>query len=209
MLTIGIEGRRARIVVALLVTWALVASIGLGWSLTIQQQQEQQREHSNHFTVGVLIAEMGGALETASSAGQSFLLHHSLDDGWNGTVWMDDATGYVHALGWITDGNTVLYGLNLTGLDCVAQRYASIVVWAAANSSLLNGPNRYTAYFSSVVNLTSSSGNELVNIASATGADYSQVLDRLNSPVADSIRADLHALYIAGADIWSFSCPRI
>jgi hypothetical protein len=209
--------QQTRVLVALFVTWALASSMGLGWLLTIQQQQEQrvqQEEGSLHTAVAVLVYEIGGAFVNASASGRSLLSGRSLSDAWSGTVWMTAAANLSRDLyDWVADGDAVVYELNLLGLDCVARRYAVMITeLATTGPTALNGTNAFTRYFGLVADRTLDLGNELESIAEVSGhtPPFSNVLDRMNTPTADSIRADAGALYLAGVgsspDQWRMAC---
>ncbi len=186
---------------ALLATWALVASVGFGWMWTTEQQDQA----SIRTTVDRIVFQMGSEFLKASAATQSLLLRRSLLDGANASAWLDAVQDQVDALFYTTEGMTVVQALNLTGevTQCSVQAYVTVLALAASNASLLAGTNPYTLYFAAAESLTGSLGHHLWNITgSSSGAPV-----QLGSPSATAIRAELAALYAASASYGGAACP--
>ncbi len=197
----GPTGRRSRILVAALVTWALVASIGFGWMWAADQQnQDAIRETTNS-----IVFNMGFDFLSASAATQSLLLYQNLGYGWNASVWLDAVVIQVGELFVTADGFAVAQALNLTGgfTDCSINAYESILVRAASDPSILNGTNPYTLYFRAAEGLTGSLGHNLWNVTGeSSGAPV-----QLGSPSVTTIRAGLAALYAASKPYGGEACP--
>ena len=51
----AVKGRRTRIATAILVTWALVASIAFGWTWVADQRVEQQQRDSIRATINRIV----------------------------------------------------------------------------------------------------------------------------------------------------------
>lgn len=197
----GPTGRRSRVLIAALVTWALLASIGFGWMWTA----DQGHQASIRATTNLIVFDMGFEFLSASAATRSLLLDQDLSDGWNASIWLDEVYSRVGELSVTNDGLAVLHALNLTGEvpHCSSRAYVNILARAAFNDSLLNGTNPYTLYFGVAENLTLSLGHDLWNI---TGSSSNAPV-QLGSPSVTAIRAELAALYAASKSYGAEACP--
>ena len=190
-------GRRSRILIAALATWALVASVGFGWAW-VQHQAEI------NATTNSILMNMGSEFLSASAATQSLLTHRSLSYGWNASIWLDQVRRSVGELYATSDGLTLLLALNLTSgsADCPYLAYTNILELAAFDPSLLNGTNPYILYFGAAENLTLSLGHNLWNIVgSSSGAPV-----QLGSSSVTGIRAEVAALYAASESYAGAGC---
>lgn len=193
-------GRRSRILIAVLVTWALVASFGFGWMWTA----DQQHQASIRATTNQIVFDMGFDFLSASAATGSLLLRHNLSDGWNASIWLDEVFVGVGELHATNEGVTILQALNLTeGVPhCSSRAYANILALAASDPSFVNGTSPYTLYFGEAESLTESLGHDFWNITgSSTGAPV-----QLGSPSVTAIRVELSALYAASRTYGGGAC---
>ena len=198
----GPMGRRSRILMAALVTWALVASIGFGWMWT----PDQQHQASIRATTNSIVFDMGFEFLSAGAATRSLLARQNLSDGWNASIWLDEVRSRVAELVVTSEGLTVLEALNMTtgSSACSARAYANILALAASDPSLLIGSTPYTRYFGMAGNLTVSLGHTLWNTtASSSGGPVP-----LGSPSVAAIRAELAALYAASTTYGGGACQQ-
>src|SRR5438876_10865223 len=108
----AVKGRRTRIATAILVTWALVASIAFGWTWVADQRVEQQQRESIRATINRIVWDLSSEFFAASASTQALLVTQSLHYGWIGAVWLDDGQDPVTDLFVTTEGMTVVQALN-------------------------------------------------------------------------------------------------
>lgn len=200
----AVKGRRTRIATAILVTWALVASIAFGWTWVADQRVEQQQRESIRATINRIVWDLSSEFFAASASTQALLMTRSLHYGWIGAVWLDDVQDRVTDLFVTTEGMTVVQALNMTvGVsECSSEAYQQILTHAASDPSVLNGTNQYTAYFGVAENLAFSLGWNFGNISGSGN----NPLDQLGSSSASAIRAELASLFATSRNYGGVAC---
>src|SRR5437667_11389398 len=84
----AVKGRRTRIATAILVTWALVASIAFGWTWVADQRVEQQQRESIRATINRIVWDLSSELFAASASTQALLMTRILHYVWTVAVWL-------------------------------------------------------------------------------------------------------------------------
>src|SRR5439155_755280 len=125
----AVKGRRTRIAIAILVTWALVASIAFGWTWVADQRVEQQQRESIRATINRIVWDLSSEFFAASASTQALLMTRSLHYGWIGAVWLDDVQDRVTDLFVTTEGwaakrinSSTFPAGGLRGSTCVIRR---------------------------------------------------------------------------------------
>ncbi len=188
-------GRRIRIAVALVVTWAVVMSVGFAWLWSADQQVIQSQKASILRMVNWAMRDISIDYGDASIDTQNLLLYHDVAQG-QGAEWaLGDVGNQADYLRLTPEGNTVLQAFPyLNAGFCAALFYQDILAAPDFNLSWLNGTNQYTRYFRTVENLTWSLSGNLTLIWYYNG---NNTLDQLTSPAAANVQNASAALFAA------------
>jgi hypothetical protein len=178
-------GHRARIAIALLMTWALVVSVAFAWLWVADQQELQEQRTAFDAAINKDVSNIGSWYLSASGTTQDMLRSRDVRHGLFALVWLDAVVDQIQSLQEIPDGYSVVTALNLSGgAGCAAYWYYGVLYGFGLNTTFLNGTNQYTTYFWTASNLTLSLGENLGRISE----NGNNTLDQLNSPSAAAIR---------------------